>query len=110
MDTLTLVLVMMTHRGEFHAQRSLPYIDALPLDYPHRELVIRHYVAKAEKECQKQTDDCWWHYRAATGLMLKDLPLSNTFATAYLAGLMTGRHNNWQQDIDGSWRWIDAGR
>ena len=110
MDTLTLVLVMMTHRGDFLAQRSLPYIDALPLAHPHRSLVIHHYLTRAEKECQKESDDCWWAYKAATGLMLKDMPLGDTDATAYLLGRMMGRHFNWQQDLDGSWRWIDAGR
>jgi len=108
MDTLTLVLVMMTHRGDFLPQRCLPYCDALPLDYPKRMEVITHYRDRASKECRKDCDDCYWMYREATRLLIRDMPLDNTDASAYLLGRIMGRHLNWQwSPITDSWSWVD---
>ena len=47
MQTLTLVLVMMAHRGDFTPQSDLPYIDALPRDYPGRAAIINKYQTLA---------------------------------------------------------------
>lgn len=109
-DSLILVLVMMTHRGEFHAQDSHPYIDALPRDHPNRTAIISKYLDRARKECQKECDDQYWEYKAATGLFLKDLPLEDTFATAHLHGVIAGRHNLWQRLPPDGWQhgWLDV--
>ena len=110
-NAMVFLLVMSVHRGDMLPQHSLPYLDALPLDYPHRQEIISKYTAKANRERKWEGTADFWAYREGTRLFLQDQPLDNTDATAYLHGLIMGRHYLWQpiaHDCTWSWGWLDS--
>ena len=82
MNCIALMLFLMAQRGELLPVAELPYIDALPLDYPDRGKVIEKYRERAEKECEPCGCD-WWAWRAATRLYLRD---QKQYDAAYMLG------------------------
>lgn len=107
MNALALTLLLMTWRGDFIPQAELPYLDALPLDYPKRDKIISHYVNRAQKECSQQHHEEFWTYRAGTRLFLRDI--KDPQEAGYILGQLQGRHFLWQWCPDGTGGccWLD---
>lgn len=110
-NVMVFLLVMSIHRGDMLPQHQLPYLDALPLDYPHKEIVYHHYKKQVKDDMQTPESGTWWTCQAATRLFLQDPPLWDTDATAYLLGRMQGRNILWQpiRGKNGCWHngWLD---
>lgn len=111
-NAMVFLLVMSVHRGDMLPQHCLPYLDALPLDYPHKEIVYNHYKKRVRKEDHTPNSGRWWTCQQATRYFLQDMPLTDTSATAYLLGRMQGRNVLWQpiRGENGCWYdgWLDS--
>ena len=81
-------------------QSELPYVDALPLDYPQRRVVIDRCTCLARNVQQ----DCSTYptYREGTRFLLIDGLLNgeSPHDLLYLLGRIQGRHYLWQTYID----------
>lgn len=50
-----------------------PWIDMLPLDYPHRAQVLSWYLDKAREKIGRKGPPHWQDYRLATKLLMRSL-------------------------------------
>lgn len=79
-------------------QAELPFIDALPLDYPNRRAAIDHYVMLAQQMPAPGPGCTYPYYREATRFLLVDMLLQGHPAdeVLYMLGRLWGRHPLWQ--------------